>query len=317
MAAAALQECEKAGARRAPPGLREKVSYHGQIAALQRRPSRLHFDGQNVSLLYYPTHRSIGQQSQRHSRVKKAHHGRRIGLLVPSSNTTVEPEFYRALPAHVTLHVARLPLTQINPESILGMVEELEKQSRNLASADVDVIVLGATAPSFLKGLGYDREIAARIERSTGKRATTTSTALIEAIRHLGLQRVVLGSAYDENVNAIARSFLEANGVTVLDARGLGLVDNLVVGRLDDSSACELARKIDRPDAQGIVLACTNWRTMGMIERLERELAKPVISTTQVSVWAALRALGEEEGIEGYGRLLREIRAAARDQQLA
>ena len=101
---------------------------------------------------------------------------RRIGLLVPSSNTTVEPEFYRALPPHISLHVARLPLTQITPESILAMVADLETQSARLASADVDLIVLGATAPSFLKGLGYDREIAQRIEKSTGKRATTTST---------------------------------------------------------------------------------------------------------------------------------------------
>lgn len=242
---------------------------------------------------------------------------RRIGLLVPSSNTTVEPEFYRALPPHITLHVARLHLTQITPESILGMVADLEAQSRNLASAEVDVIVLGATAPSFLKGAGYDREIAQRIERSTGKRATTTSTALLEAIGHLGLKRIVLGSAYDAKVNAIARAFLEANGVTVLDAHGLGLVDNLVVGRLDDSSAYELARSIDRPEADGIVLACTNWKTMGAIERLEQELGKPVISTTQVSVWAALRALGEEQGITGYGRLLREIGARSRQKQPA
>ncbi|HET6492516.1 MAG TPA: hypothetical protein VFG44_06040 [Burkholderiales bacterium] len=242
---------------------------------------------------------------------------RRIGLLVPSSNTTVEPEFYRALPPHITLHVARLHLTQITPESILGMVADLEAQSRNLASAEVDVIVLGATAPSFLKGAGYDREIAQRIERSTGKRATTTSTALLEAIGHLGLKRVVLGSAYDAKVNAIARAFLEANGVTVLDAHGLGLVDNLVVGRLDDSSAYELARGIDRPEADGIVLACTNWTTMGAIERLEQELGKPVISTSQVSVWAALRALGEEQGITGYGQLLREIGARSRQTQPA
>jgi maleate isomerase len=244
-------------------------------------------------------------------------HSRRIGLLVPSSNTTVEVEFYRALPPHISVHVARLHLTQITPESILGMVADLEAQSRNLASADVDVIVLGATAPSFLKGLGYDREIAQRITASTGKPATTTSTALIEAIRHLKLARIALGSAYDVKVNAIARGFLEANGLTVVDAQGLGLVDNLVVGRLDETSAYDLARRVDRPDAEGIVLACTNWKTMGVIERLEQELRKPVISTAQVSVWAALRALGERHGISGYGRLLREIGAQAQQTQIA
>ena len=241
----------------------------------------------------------------------------RIGLLVPSSNTTVEPEFYRALPPGVTLHVARLFLTQINPASILDMVRDLDTQSRNLASADVDVIVLGATAPSFLKGLGYDRELIKAIEAATGKRATTTSTALIEALQYLGVSRVVLGSAYEAKVNAIAKSFLEANGVEVLAAHGLDLVDNLVVGRLEVSSAYELARTIDRPDAEAIVLACTNWKTMDAIEKLERELGKPVVSTTQVSVWAALRAVGRIEGVPGYGRLLRDLTAPSQRTQMA
>lgn len=240
----------------------------------------------------------------------------RIGLLVPSSNTTVEPEFYRALPQGVTLHTARLYLTQITPEAILGMVQDMEKQAKLLASADVDVIVLGATAPSFLKGLGYDRELIGKIEAATGKRATTTSTALIEAIRHLGAQRVVLGAAYDDKVNAIARGFLEASGLTVLDAQGLGYVDNLKVGRLAADTAYELARRIDRPDADAIVLACTNWRTMDAIERIERDTGRPVVSTTQASVWAALRLIGAP-GVTGYGRLLREIAPAGKLTQPA
>lgn len=241
----------------------------------------------------------------------------RIGLLVPSSNTTVEPEFYRALPASVTLHVARLFLTRITPEAILNMVQDIEAQSRNLASADVDVIVLGATAPSFLKGLGYDRDVIKRIEAASGKRATTTSTALIEALQYLGVSRVVLGAAYDDKVNAIARKFLEASGVEVLTAHGLGMVDNLAVGRLDASSAYNLTREIDRHDAEAIVLACTNWKTMGAIDALERELGKPVVSTVQVSVWAALRMIGGIEGVPGYGQLLRDLTAPSKHTQLA
>ncbi len=231
----------------------------------------------------------------------------RIGLLVPSSNTTVEPEFYRALPANVTLHTARLFLTQITPESILRMVEDLEAQSRLLASADVDAIVLGATAPSFLKGAGYDREVISRIEKATGKPATTTSTALLRALRYLDAKRIVLGSAYTDKVNAIAQGFLEANGFKVVAARGLGMVDNLAVGRLGPESAYELARGAAAVDADAVVLACTNWRSMDVIERLERELGKPVLSTTQVSVWDALRLVGYRGEISGYGRLLRTL----------
>jgi len=234
---------------------------------------------------------------------------KRIGLLAPSSNTTLEPEFYRALPSNITVHIARLFLTKIAPESILSMVADMEAQAKGLASADVDVIVLGATAPSFLKGLGYDRELIAKLEAATGKRATTTSTALIEALRHLGVSRVVLGAAYDDTVNGIARKFIEASGISVLDAQGLGLVDNLVVGRLDSSTAYDLARRIDRPDAEAIVLACTNWKSMEVIDQLEQVLGKPVVSTTQASMWAALRIIGAP-GISGYGRLLRELESA-------
>ena len=232
---------------------------------------------------------------------------KRIGLLVPSSNTTVEPEFYRALPQDVTLHTARLFLTRIAPESILKMVEDMETQARLLASADVDVIVLGATAPSFLKGLGYDRELIQKLETATGKRATTTSTALVQAIRHIGARRVVLGSAYDEKVNGIARAFLEASGVEVLDVKGLALVDNLVVGRLSSDTAYDLAVSLDHARADAIVLSCTNWQTLDAIERIERKSGKPVITTTQATIWAALRAVGHAESIRGYGRLLRDI----------
>jgi maleate cis-trans isomerase len=231
----------------------------------------------------------------------------RIGLLVPSSNTTVEPEFYRALPRDVTLHTARLYLTRIAPEAILNMVSEMETQARLLASADVDVIVLGATAPSFLKGLGYDRELIQKIETVTGRKATTTSTALIQAIQHVGARRVVLGSAYDAKVNGIAKTFLEASGVNVLAMKGLALVDNLVVGRLAPDTAYDLARQVDREDADAIVLACTNWQTMDALERIERDVGKPVISTTQASIWAALRMIGHTQPVEGYGRLLREL----------
>ena len=234
----------------------------------------------------------------------------RIGLLVPSSNTTVEPEFYRALPRGVTLHTARLFLTRIAPESILKMVEDMEAQARLLASADVDVIVLGATAPSFLKGLGYDRELIQKIEAATAKTATTTSTALVQAIQHFGARRVVLGSAYDQKVNALAKTFLEASGVQVVDVQGLSLVDNLVVGRLGPETAYDLALKLNHADADTIVLSCTNWQTMDAIERIERETGKPVITTTQATLWAALRLIGHTENVNGYGRLLRELAPA-------
>lgn len=229
---------------------------------------------------------------------------RRIGLLVPSSNSTIEVEFYRALPPEITLHVARLFLTRIEPASIARLVEDLEREAGYLASADVDVIVLGATAPSFIKGKGYDRELISRLEQNTGKLATTTSTALLEALAALRLKRIALATAFQAQVNDIAIRFLADNGVEVVASHGLGKVDNLEVGRLPIETAREAARQVDCRDADAIVLACTNWRSMAVIAELEAELGKPVLSTSQVSLWHALKLVGHEAPLTGFGRLL-------------
>lgn len=230
----------------------------------------------------------------------------RIGLLVPSSNTSVETEFYRLLPHTVTVHTARLLLTHITPETLRTMLDDLDTQSRLLASADVDVIVLGAVAPALTKGIGYDRELARRIEAAAGKRATTTATALLEALEHLGVRRVSVAAPYDASISMMAKSFLEGNGVSVVGTRELGLVSNQEVGRLTAEDAYELGRAADRPDADAVIFAGTNMRTMDVIERLERELGKPVVSTTAAALWSALRLAGSAEKIEGHGRLLRE-----------
>ena len=234
---------------------------------------------------------------------------KRIGLLVPSSNSTVEVEFYRALPHDVSLHVARLPIAQVDPESIAGMVDPLETESKKLASADVDVIVLGAAAPSFLKGMGYDREMSQRIAQATGKPATTASTALLQSLAGLGAKRIALGTAYSTKVNEIAIAFLRANGIEVVKTECLGYVDNLQIGRLDVQTAYDLGRRIACPDAQAIAFLCTNWQSMAIIDRLEHDSGLPVVSSTQFSVWAALKIAGYAGRIEGYGRLLREMPA--------
>src|SRR3990172_10593811 len=111
--------------------------------------------------------------------VRKTH---RIGLLTPSSNTTQEPEFSEMLPRTVSLHTGRLSFTNIDADTMVRCVEELEQESRKLADAEVGVIVLAATAPSVTGGKDYDRELIKRMEDASGKPATTASTPFIEAM---------------------------------------------------------------------------------------------------------------------------------------
>lgn len=231
----------------------------------------------------------------------------RIGLLLPSSNTTQEIEFNRIMPDGVSLHVTRLPLRNVDAASTARIVEDIETESQKLADADVDAIVLAATAPSSRNGIGYDQELIRRIETASGRRATTASTALIQAAHTLGLERIAIAGPWSEATNASAAAFIEASGLKVPTQKALGHVNNLEIGLLDEQSALDLGKAVDRPDAQAIMLACGNWMTLGIVDRLEAVVGKPVLTTNQVSLWAVLRLAGHHAPVFGWGRLLREF----------
>jgi len=231
----------------------------------------------------------------------------RIGLLLPSSNTTQETEFNRILPDGVSLHVTRLPLRNVDTASTARIVEDIETESQKLADADVDAIVLAATAPGSRNGIGYDQELIRRIETASGRRATTASTALIQALQALDATSIVMAGPWSEATNVSTAAFIEASGVKVLAHQALGHVSNLEIGLLEEGTAFDLGRALDRPDAQAIMLACGNWLTLGIVDRLEAVVGKPVLTTNQVSLWAVLRLAGYHAPVFGWGRLLREF----------
>ena len=228
---------------------------------------------------------------------------RRIGLLLPSSSSVQERDIGRALPDDITLHVARMRLSNVDADSTLRVVQEIEAESQKLADVDVDVIVLPATAPSSRNGPGYDQELIKRISAASGKPATTASTALLEALRVLSIKQIVLGAPWSAAVNQSVAAFLEANGIKVLAQEALGLVRNLEIGLLDAQTAYDVGRRLDRPEADAVMLACGNWSTFGIVDRLEQDIGKPVLTTNQVSLWHALKIMGARP-LDGPGVLL-------------
>src|SRR4051812_27565822 len=233
---------------------------------------------------------------------------KRLGLLVPSSNSTQEPEFAQMLPESVSLHVARLSLSRIDPDSTVSIVAELEKESRKLADAAVDIVVLAATAPSTRLGKGYDAQLIRRMEEASAKPATTAATAMLDAFATLGVRRVALAAAWSETTNKWVAAFLESHGIEVLSQVAMGVVSNNEVGRLHPDTAFEHGRKADRKEADAVFLACGNWWTASIVERLEQAVGKPVLTTNNMTVWHALKKIGVQESVCGYGRLLREMK---------
>ena len=238
--------------------------------------------------------------------VEKKH---RIGLLVPSSNSTQEPEFVQMLPASVSLHVTRLGLQSVDAESTLNIVAELEKESRKLADAAVDIVVLAATAPSTRMGKGYDVQLIKRLEDATGRPATTAATAMLDAFSALGVRRVALAAPWSEQTNQAVAAFLEAHSIEVVSQVAMGVTRNNDIGRLHPDTAFENGRRADRKEADAVFLACGNWWTATIVDCLEQSVGKPVLTTNNVTVWHALQKIGAHASVPGFGRLLREMPA--------
>jgi len=192
-------------------------------------------------------------------------------------------------------------------EAIKLMNEELEGAVKRLASAETSIIVYGCTTGSFIEGLDHDVELVRRIQKIADVPAVTVSTAVVDAMKKLDFKRICVVTPYVDELNKLEKLFLEESipGIEVVTIRGLNIVGNIPKGRLDPFSSYRIMKKLNTPGYDGVFISCTNWRTFEIIECLEKDLKKPVITSNQASLWAALREAGVREPIEGYGTLLR------------
>ncbi|WP_148881944.1 maleate cis-trans isomerase family protein [Thermococcus aciditolerans] len=227
----------------------------------------------------------------------------RLGLIVPSSNTTMEMELHSALPEGVSLHTARVPLKNVTEEELVKMNAMAVESARLLRDAGVELILYGCTSGSFIGGKDYEKEIEANVEEEVNVPVVSTSTAVVEALRILDAQAVLVITPYTDEINAREREFLEANEFEVLDIRGLGIEDNTQIGKLEPHEAYRLAKASFMDEADAIFISCTNLRTFEIIEVLEEDLGVPVVTSNQASLWLALRQMDVMERIPGLGKL--------------
>ena len=236
----------------------------------------------------------------------------RIGLIVPSLNTTAEMEFHQMAPEGVSVHTARVFNKEVTREeekekAILQMSSELLRAAKELASVDPGVIIYACTTASFIKGPGYDKELGEKIKGETGVPGYSTTTAVVEALNAFKLREIVLATPYNIGIGKKETEFLLKGipGMKVLAEKHLDIVAGLPKGEIRPEATYRMAREIDRPDADGIFISCTNFRTIEIIEQLEADTGKPVVTSNQASMWIALKALGVA-GPKGYGRLFQK-----------
>jgi maleate isomerase len=237
----------------------------------------------------------------------------RIGVLLPPGNPTVEPELYRMAPDGVSLHFARLEASPSDgpPGGAAGMEERTRAYREGLAGPAAAlgqvrpaVVVLAHTASSYALGFGSEQPLIDRIASLCGAPALLAARAALAALQHFGVKRLALGTPYPESISRQGKAYWEAAGFQVVGYHRLPDVADIYAE--SEERAYLLGRRADAPDAEAVLLSGTGLPTVGVLETLERDLGKPVISSNQACLWRALRLAGVREAIPGFGRLLRE-----------
>lgn len=235
----------------------------------------------------------------------------RFGILVPFTNSNLEPDMAMMRPDGVSMHFARLggyDADEIPDEAQMqGLgASDLDETLTLIGGVKPDVIFYGCTSATLTHGPAFDRDLAARIKAETGAKTVTAAGAVVASLQALGAGKIGFASPYVPAINELAISFLAEMGFeTVQRAEVTETLDNDGQGALMPGDVYELGLRADHPEADVVVLSCTDMRSIEVIDRLETALGKPVVSSNQAMMYAAVQQLSMPDRIEGFGRLLR------------
>lgn len=241
----------------------------------------------------------------------------RIGVLVPFTNTNLEPDVELLRPDGVSMHFARLGgySAEATPDeeqmAQLG-VSDLDEPLRLIAGVQPDVILYGCTSATLTHGRRFDADLSDRIKAGTGAATVTAAAALLHALNTLGLRRVGFASPYIGAINRQAMAFLSDAAVETVRCAEIGrALDNYEQGALTPGEVFDLGCRADHPEAEAIVLSCTDMRSVEAVEPLEAVLGKPVVTSNQAMVFMALQLLDIDPSVVRCGRLFRTAMPAS------
>ncbi|MGF6885319.1 maleate isomerase [Nocardia sp. GAS34] len=232
----------------------------------------------------------------------------RIGMIVPSSNTCLEPMSYRIIGdrADVTIHSTRIPVTRIALDAGSDRqfdVEGMRRAAELLATADVDVITWNGTSGSWL-GPEHDRQIAAEITSATGIPATTSTLAYLDAFTEFGTRTIGLMTPYTPDVNDRIIDRYTEEGVRVTGHRSLGLSDNESFARVRPDELLPGSLELTQGHPDALIFLCTNLYGAPIVADLESRTGVAVLDSVAVTLWRCLQLADAPLLDPRWGKLL-------------
>ena len=234
--------------------------------------------------------------------------GVRLGVIVPSVNSVVEAWYPRVVPDGVSVHFARMLMPAgTSPERIIEMDRTDGLHAiHQLASCRPQAIAYGCTASSVVQGHAFDAHLREEIRDIAGVPGTSATHSIFTACARLGMKRVTAVSPYPDAIDAAEHKFFAEGGIETIAGANLGITDGDGLAAPEPEAILDLALGAWDAASDGTIIACLNFRSHPIIDTLERRTGKPVVTSTQATLWHVLRLAGVSAAISGYGRLLRE-----------
>lgn len=241
----------------------------------------------------------------------------RIGQIVPSSNITMEteiPAMFRAreamAPERFTYHSSRMRMKSVTKEELEQMNAQAERCALELSDAQVDVMGYACLVAIMSMGNGYHRTSEERLRSvaaSEGSRAEIVSSAgaLVSGLKTMGARRVAIMTPYMKPLTALVKSYIENEGIEVIDALSLEIPDNMAVGERDPRALIDIVDGLNVDGADVVVAsACVQMPSLASIAPLEAKLGKPVVSAATCTVHEMLKRLGLHAAVPDAGAIL-------------
>ena len=227
---------------------------------------------------------------------------KRIGLLVPSTNATIEPDFQMAAPRSASFHFHHIwsDIDPRKPARSEKLGEEFLGAARFLTPMKLDALCLPQGNAAMEDQFSRIFEIP----------AVASSPSVLQALRRYEVKRLSIVTPYDEWVNTRLWEFFANFSFTVLSSDG---DPRMQATHLQDTNAqepaaiAEFATSVCDATADAIILSSSSWRALEAADMIEQVTGKLVITTNQATLWRALVRAGVQEGVSGFGRLLREL----------
>lgn len=239
----------------------------------------------------------------------------RIGLVVPSSNVTVETEMPAILRRHpeakFSFHSTRMRMHTVSPEGLAAMNAQRERCILEIGDAAPEAILYACLVAIMVGGPGEHQRVESAVAEQLaigGSEALIRSSAgaLVEGLQALNAQRIGLVMPYMKPLAQQVVEYLQAEGFDIADWRALEVADNSEVGCIPGDLVMEAARSIDRTSLDALVISCcVQMPSLNLVQAAEEEFGLPVLSAATAGAYSILRTLKLDVNIEGVGSLLR------------